>query len=297
VVHSLDFVLLHGYFDGPFLLAWSFDPWITTGLLLAVAVYWWAWRAVRATGERVPPSWYAWSYAGGMAALAFSLLGPLETYNENLFSLHMAQHLIIMQIAAPLLLLGRPVQLILRAMPPRKTKTTIGFLFGRNTTRYAILGVTAPITAFILFNGNMGFWHFPTFYDAAVRDGWVHHLQHALFAGFAMLYWWTIIDPVPRHHRLPELWAMGSVFLSMMIGSVIGAIITLSESVLYPFYLEAANPWGWSPLVDQQVGGLIMWVGSGMLYFAVLFVLVIQLLQRDEERANREVPQPATHSS
>jgi cytochrome c oxidase assembly factor CtaG len=149
--------------------------------------------------------------------------------------------------------------------------------------------VTAPIIAFVLFNGNLGLWHLPMFYDAALRGEWVHHFQHILFAGFAMIYWWTIIDPVPRHHRLLEVWAMGSVFLSMMISSIIGAIITLSNSVLYSFYLEAANPWGWSPLVDQQVGGLIMWVGSFFLYLIVVFALLAKLLQRDELNAELEV--------
>jgi putative membrane protein len=286
---SLLIALLHGYYDGPFLLAWDFDPLVTTGLLVAVSVYWWAWRRVQASGERLPPSWYAWSFAGGIGFLAFSLLGPLETYNENLFTLHMAQHLIIMQIATPMILLGRPVHLLLRAMAPRTTKQTVSFLFGKSGPRYLVLAVTAPIIAFVLFNGNLGLWHLPMFYDAALRGEWVHHFQHILFAGFAMIYWWTIIDPVPRHHRILEVWAMGSVFLSMMISSIIGAIITLSNSVLYSFYLEAANPWGWSPLVDQQVGGLIMWVGSFFLYLIVLFALLAKLLQRDELNAELEV--------
>jgi putative membrane protein len=285
---TLLLALLHGYYDGPFLLAWSFDPWVTTGLIAAVAVYWWAWRRVRQSNQPQPPTWYAVSYGGGVATLAFSLLGPLETYNEQIFTLHMTQHLVILQISAPLLLLGRPVQLILRALPRRTTKRTIGYLFGNPMPRRTVLAITAPITVFLLFNGNMGFWHFPGFYESALRDDWVHHLQHILFAGTAMLYWWVIIDPVPRHHRLREIWAMGSVFLSMMIGSIIGAVITLSESILYPFYLEAAHPWGWSPLLDQQIGGVIMWVGSGLLYFVVLFILALQLIQEDERETDRD---------
>lgn len=280
------FTLLHGYFDGPFLLAWSFDPFVTTSLIAAASVYWLAWRKVRAAGGIQPPTWYALAFASGILFLAFSLLGPLETYNEQLFTLHMSQHLVIMQVATPLLLLGRPAQLILRALPPRKTKRTVGFLFGKSNIRYAVIAITGPVVAFMLFSVNLGIWHLPSFYEAALTNDWIHHLQHLLFAGFSMLYWWLIIDPVPRHHRLPEGWAIGSIFLSMMIGSGIGAILTLSGSVLYPFYLEAANPWGWSPLVDQQVGGLIMWVGSFLLYAGFAIWLAAQFLQRDERNAD-----------
>jgi putative membrane protein len=286
---TLLLTLLHGYYDGPFFLAWTFDPFVTTGLLAGSTVYWWAWRRVRDSGGVQPPTWWAWAYAGGIASLAFSLLGPLESFNEQLFSLHMTQHLVIMQISAPLLLLGRPAQLVLRALPPQKTKRTVGFIFGKSNVRYAVIAISGPVVMFLLFNINLGLWHLPNLYEAALYNSWVHHLQHILFAGFALLYWWVIIDPIPRHHKLPEGWAVGSIFLSMMIGSGIGAILTLSGSVLYPFYTETANPWGWSPLLDQQVGGLIMWVGSFLLYAGVGIWLAAKFLQRDDENADMAV--------
>ncbi len=294
---TLLLTLLHGYYDGPFFLAWTFDPFVTTGLLAASTVYWWAWRKVRESGGAQPPNWWAWAYAGGIISLTFSLLGPLESYNEQLFSLHMTQHLVIMQISAPLLLLGRPVQLILRALPRRKTKTAVGFMYGKSNVRYAIIAITGPIAVFMLFNVNLGLWHLPNFYEAALENTWIHHLQHVLFAGFSVLYWWVIIDPVPRHHKLPEGWAIGSIFLSMMIGSGIGAILTLAGTVLYPFYGEVANPWGWSALLDQQIGGLIMWVGSFLLYAGVGIYLAAQFLQRDEANADKAVASSASGES
>jgi putative membrane protein len=292
--YALLLTLLHGYYDGPFMLAWSFDPLVTTGLLAASTAYVWAWRRVRVSSGAQPPAWHAWAYAAGIAFLAFSLLGPLETYNEQLFTLHMSQHLVIMQVATPLLLLGRPVQLILRALPPRSTKRTVGFVFGKGNVRFAVIAITGPVVTFLLFSMNLGLWHLPSFYEAALNNDWVHHMQHLLFAGFSLIYWWVIIDPVPRHHRLPEGWAIGSIFLSMMIGSGIGAILTLSGSVLYPFYQNVANPWGWSPLVDQQVGGLIMWVGSFLLYAAVGIWLAAKFLQRDERNADITVARNTT---
>jgi putative membrane protein len=287
--------LLHGYYDGPFFFAWTFDPLVTVGLIAAAVLYWKAWSRVQASGVRPLPRVYAVSFYSGLATVALSLLGPFETYNANLFMLHMSQHLILMQISAPLILIGRPVQVFLRALPPATTKRVVGSIFLRDWSRLTIVAITAPITAFVLFNVNLGFWHLPVYYEAAITNSWVHYLQHVTFFGFAMLYWWTIIDPVPRHHRLGTLLAMGSVFFSMMVGSIIGAIITLSDTVLYPYYLESLNPWNISALADQQIGGLIKWVGSSMLYFGVLFALVVRALKDDEERAeqfDREVLAP-----
>ena len=152
--------------------------------------------------------------------------------------------------------------------------------------RYAIIAITGPIIGFLMFSINMGLWHFPQFYEAALNNDLIHHLQHLMFAAFASVYWWIIIDPIPRHHRLPELWAIGSIFLSMMIGSVIGAILTLSNTILYPFYEHVTNPWGWSPLLDQQIGGLFMWAGGFVLYFIPAIILVVQFVKKDEETAD-----------
>lgn len=298
---SLDLfqMILHGgNHDGPFLLAWHFDPFISLVLLGATCTYYWAWLKVQQFTDQPMPASHAWYFGVGMATLAFSLLGPLESYNEQLFNLHMAQHIVLLQIAVPLMLLGRPVQLVLRAMPRQATKRTVRFLFGNRKMRYAVLGITAPVTGFLLFNITIGFWHVPQFYDASVRNDLVHNLQHVTFTLAAGIYWWTILDPIPRHHKLGELWSLASVFLSMMIGSIIGAILTLAQTVLYPVYQEAANPWGWDPLLDQQVGGLIMWVGSFILYFVVMGVLAIKLMHREDEESSsqsgQEQPAPTS---
>jgi cytochrome c oxidase assembly factor CtaG len=99
-----------------------------------------------------------------------------------------------------------------------------------------------------------------------------------------LLYWWAIIEPVPRHHKLRTGFALGSIFLSMLVAEALGAIMTLDGSVLYPFYNETRPLWGLSQLADQQYAGLLMWVGGGLLYLVILFAILIRSFGHDDYR-------------
>ena len=267
----------------PFLAAWSFDPLITVGLLLLAFGYGLALYQLRQRGRRPMPVWQPISFYAGWLTLVVALLGPLDSFNDELFSMHMLQHLALMQIAAPLILLGRPVQLILRALSPGSSKAVARFIGGRGAVRGLLTILAAPAVATILFNLNMVIWHVPNFYDAALSSDGVHALEHSLFLGLAFLFWWPIIDPVPRHHRAHPAWALGAVFASMVVGMGLGAILTLSHSIIYPSYLSTPKPWGLSPLDDQQIGGLSMWVGGGLLYMGILVAILIRTFGTGDE--------------
>jgi len=275
----------------PFPLAWSFDPVITVGLVAGVVLYTLALRRARAAGRRTPPTWQVASYYVGMFAVAFALLGPLDAFNSESFAIHMAQHLTLMQIAAPLILLGRPVQVFLRGVAPRRSGPVLRAVLRRRSARAVLTALTNPVLAFLLFNGAMVLWHLPTFYDAALRNDTVHEIEHLSFFGFALVFWWAIIEPVPRHHKLPVVWALASIFFSGLVATAIGAILTLAPSVVYPFYLHVTNPWGLSALADQQVAGLAMWVGGGLVYGAILLGMLMAALggEDDDEVATAEV--------
>ncbi|MBX6342598.1 MAG: cytochrome c oxidase assembly protein, partial [Thermomicrobiaceae bacterium] len=277
--------ILHGTANGPFLTAWTFSPAIVLGLLVAAVGYGLALRQLRRAGRREPPVWQPLCFYGGLLSLAVALLGPLDTFNDELFSLHMAQHLVLVQVAAPLLLLGQPVQLLLRAVPARRSRPVLRAVLRPGPIRWVLTALTNGVVAFLLFNGAMIIWHVPAFYDAALRSDAVHEFEHITFLVTALLYWWPIIAPVPRHHRLSPIAAMGSLFFTMSVSTAIGAILTLANSVLYPFYLTAAHPWGLTAETDQQIAGLIMWVGSGLLYFGVLLAMMIHTFGFEDREA------------
>ncbi len=275
--------LLHGTVTGPFLLAWDFSPPIVIGLLVGAIGYYLALHKLQQDNRSTPPTWQVLSYYGGLLAVAVALLGPLDTFNDELFFMHMLQHLALMQVAAPLILLGRPVQLALKAISVKRSGPILKTVLRRRPVRTALTLITTPLFAVLAYNANLVSWHVPGFYDAALRSDAIHEIEHLLFFGFALLFWWPIIDPVPRHHKMEKHWAIAAIFVTMVVGIGIGAILTLAPSVIYPFYLGTDKPWGLTPLADQQIGGLIMWVGGGFLYMLVLIGLLVSALGFEDE--------------
>src|SRR5690606_29969505 len=145
-----------------------------------------------------------------------------------------------------------------------------------------------PVPAFLLFNVVMVIWHIPRLYQAVLDNDLLHDAQHISFFVTAYLCWWLIVDPVPRHRKLPIPWAIGPLFLPAMIGSAVGAMLTLSESIVYEAYLNPSVVlWNLSSLNDQQIAGLIMWVGGGFLYFSIIFLLLIRMLGTGDSETNR----------
>jgi cytochrome c oxidase assembly factor CtaG len=241
-------------------------------------------RALVLRGARRPPLWQPLAFYLGLASAAIALLGPLDLYNDELLTMHMLQHLVLVQVTAPLLLLGRPVQVVLRGLPPQRVGDVTRAVLRPKWVRAALTALTAPLVVTMLHNGALVFWHFPRFYEASLYDDLVHELQHLSFFGTALLFWWPIIEPVPRHHKLPTLWAIAAVFATLVVSMSIGAIITLADRPIYPFYASVSMPWGLNALTDQQIAGLAMWVGGGFLYMGAIVALLAGWLREEERR-------------
>ncbi len=267
-------VLLHRFYDGPFLLAWDIEPYIALGLIFSAGLYALALRRSSSQGTRsVPRSWPVSFYAG-LVFFAFALAGPLHTYNENSFSLHMAQHVMMMLIAAPLLVLGRPVQVALMAIAPSRSGAVMRPVLRQGWVRSLLTVVTNPIVVVLLLNVNLVIWHLPAFYVAALESTLIHEIEHILFMGTALLFWWVIIDPVPRHHRVRPDLAIVLLFISGAVGDLVALYLIFAPEVIYPFYLGTETLWGMSQQADQRVGGVIMLVVGTMVYFGATFWLI-----------------------
>jgi cytochrome c oxidase assembly factor CtaG len=250
--------------------AWHLDPVVAALLGGAGVGYLLAYRAERAAGRTVPPGWAVGAFLAGLASLAFALLGPPDHFAAVSFAAHMVQHLLLTLVAPPLLLLGRPVQLLLQRLGPRYARPLLLPTLGRPRVRLLLAALTQPLTVLLLFNGSLLLWHHPALYQAALRDQTVHELEHASFFWTALLFWWVLIEPLPRRHRLSPTATLLVLFASWMLSDLLGAALTLAREPLYPLYAEAQSPWGLSPAADQRLGGLIMWVGGGGLFTALL---------------------------
>ena len=277
------FVVAHEVLAPPEALhAWTFEPWIVASLAVAVAIYaaglQRAWKSAGfGRGIRV---WQAAAFAAGCAAIVAALISPLDAISASLFSAHMAQHELLMVVAAPLLVLGTPLLAALWSLPSRFRKP-IADRVQSNGVRRAWRFATAPVTVWLLHAAALWAWHDPALYQAALSSEGIHALQHICFFATAALFWWGLAHG--RYGRLGYGAAVVYVFSTAMHSGVLGALLTLSPSLWYPAYAGTAAAWGLTPLEDQQLAGLIMWVPAGIL-FAVVGLLFFAAWIRSSER-------------
>ena len=282
--------------------SWTFQPLVVVGMCLGAWVYL---RGVRAAWRGRSPGrgirrGQVVAFAGGLAALAVALISPLDALSEDLLSAHMAQHLLLLMVAPLLLVLGSPVLSMTMAIPPAWRR--MGRRMARRPGVRAVgRALTHPLTTWLLALIALWAWHAPALYQGALQHEGIHLLEHASFLGTALLFWWTALQPSgPR--RLPRGADVLYVFTGSLPGAALGALFAFASAPLYPLYAVRVSVWGLTPLQDQQLAGVIMWIPSGVIYLGVsawLFVRWLGALDREQRRreARREpVRSPLTGS-
>lgn len=256
------------------------------------------WRRLRAAGHgAAAPGWRLAAYVAGLAALAGALLTPLDDLAAELFSAHMAQHLLLTMTAAPLLLLGNPLPIVLWGLP-RRARRALGRPLTRGHRLRAVLAaLTALPVAWLGHVATIWIWHLPSLYGAALAHEPVHALEHAMFFGTAILFWWPIIEPAPRVRRHA---ARGFKIVYLVAATAqnifLGMFLSLPERVLYPHYLETAAEHGVDALADQALAGGLMWGGSHMYLLPILLILYTFARESHSKGGSRppSEPPPAT---
>lgn len=257
---------------------WSLEPWSLALLLLFGAWYGLGlsalWRASGA-GAGVQRAQAACWWSGWML-LALALLSPLDVLGGELFWMHMVQHEIIMILAAPLMILGRPLPVLLWGMP-RAWRRKAAQLGHAKVWLACWQGISSPLTAWFLHAAAIWLWHLPSLFQAALENQAVHTLQHLSFFLSALLFWWSVLrHSASRAQLLPGL---VSVFTTAVHTSALGALLTFAGHSLYPVYATTAARWGLSALEDQQLGGLVMWVPGGLAYLVAAMLLMLRLFE------------------
>ena len=251
---------------------WSLEPTVVVGVFVLVAAYllWTGPRAPRRAGDVPVSGRQRAAFLGGCATLLVALGPPLDDWADHfLLSAHMVQHLLLTMLAAPLLLIGLPGW-VLEPLP----RVPVAGVVARVLTR--------PIVAFMIANLVFVVWHVPVLYNAALRSEPVHVLEHQLFLGTALLAWWPIVGPVAAWPRLSL--PLQCLYLAAMAlpGSVIGALITLADPGLYQPYDTAPRLFGMGLATDQELGGLIMWVGASSIYLLLITIVFFRWAAREE---------------
>jgi putative membrane protein len=210
-----------------------------------------------------------------------ALVSPLDVLSDILFSAHMTQHELLMVIAAPLMVLGRPLVVMLWAFRARERQRLTGW-----TRTPAVVrmwhGATGPVTVWVLHALALWVWHVPVLYEAAVRNDAVHIVQHLSFFGTAALFWWAIVHG--RYGRIGYGVAVLFVFTTALHSGALGALFTFGSQVIYPLYADRTSAFGVSPLDDQQLAGLIMWIPFSLTFLIVGLALFAAWLGESDRR-------------
>jgi putative membrane protein len=262
------------------LSGWTVYPGVLSGWLLLGAAYAAAAGPLRARlADAAPPGARRVAcFAAGWTLLFLALQGPLHDLSDTyLFSAHMVQHLVLTLLVPPLLLAGTPPGVLRAALrvPPLAA---------------AARAATRPLVAFGLYNALFALWHVPSLYDLMMRNHDVHVGVHLLFLVAATLLWWPVAGPLPELNRLSPGAQILYLFLAGIPMMALASLIALADEVLYTWYEAAPRLWGLSPLEDQKLGGLIMWVPGSLVLWSAITVVFFRW---SAARGREEGPVPA----
>jgi putative membrane protein len=273
-------ILSSGCFSGANIAGWTVDPAVigplALGFLLYLAGLIRLWRA--AGLGRGASFQQATLFGLGWLVMAGALVSPLHELSERTFAAHMAEHELVMAVAAPLLVLSRPLGVLLWAFPEswrrRVASTTalIAYLLGWDIW-------SRPLVATLLHAAAIWLWHVPAFFDAAVGNEAIHWLQHVSFFVTAMFFWWSLLSVRQRAGV-----AIAELFATAMHTGALGVLIATARQPMYPAQATVARAFGIDPLSDQQLAGLIMWVPGGTAYVVTGLALAGLWIVRSSRR-------------
>jgi cytochrome c oxidase assembly factor CtaG len=224
--------------------------------------------------------WQALAFFSGWLALAGALVSPLHWLGEHLFSFHMIEHEILMAVAAPLLVIARPIGAWLWSLP-RNLRVAVGRFLRKPAVSATWQWLSSGRNATLIHGVTIWAWHAPVLFDAAVAGVAVHRLQHLSFLLTAVLFWWSVFR---RSNTGLAAWHL---FVTMLHTSVLGALMALAPRVLYQAQTATAAMWGLTPLEDQQLAGLIMWVPVGTVYAGAALALTTLWIRHSGETGRR----------
>ncbi len=263
---------------------WSFDPVPAAALVLAAVLYL---GAARRVNQSQRPTWPWWKTAGflaGLATVAVAILGPFGVYDDTFFWAHMVQHMLLMMVGAPLIMLGAPVLLVLR-VSSRQTRHNwvVPLLHSRIVSALTNPVVTALLLAVVIMGT-----HFTGFFDYALRHPFFHnYVEHTLYLGAALLYFYPVMPGNPSRQRLAPGWRVLSLFLIMVPEAMTGFFIYSARYLLYPYYGVVSRPFGPGPLSDQRLAGGLMWSMSMVTDFVWVSVAVLEWLRSEQRKSYR----------
>jgi putative membrane protein len=275
----------------PGLWDWSFNPPLALILILAILYRLGARRTVSPLRTRAAQRVRGACFYAALAILAIALSSPLDVLAEQLFWVHMVQHILLMLVAAPLIVLAHPWIRLWRSLPlAARRRLARDFSHGRRTAPLRALAgfLGDPIPSFVVFSVVLLGWHVPAMFDATLRSETLHAIEHSLFFATAVMFWKQVVPSAPLRISLAAGQRVVYVIGAMIVSWILAVILALAPHALYaPYAHQPTRPGGISAIADQQLAAGIMWVPGSITFVIVIFVYVHGWLTPAEPAATR----------
>lgn len=274
------------------LAGWSLPAGLTAAVGVAILVYARGWLRLRRTRRGQFNAARLASFLAGAASLWIAVGSPLEELADRVLSAHMVEHLILMSVAPPLLLLGLPAVPLLRGLPRRLHPLLTGPLMRLRPLRAIARGLVALPVAWLAMNLTLLAWHVPAAYDLALDHPLCHDAEHLCFLSTSLLFWWTVVRPWPAARLLPHWGVLVYLVGADLVNTALSAFLAFSNRPAYPYYVAHPSPLAPDPLADQVLGAVVMWVFGSFAFLIPAAAITFTLLQphRMREGAARAVP-------
>jgi putative membrane protein len=258
-------------------IAWTFEPSVLIGVAALGVLYVLGWRRGRATGSAHKPGFGRLAlFALGLVTILAALVSPIDALGDQLLLMHMLQHILLLDFAPILLILG--LNKVLLRPVTRRVQTI---------ERRA--GVLAhPAFAVLAYAGFMWAWHIPAMYDLALRHTTIHAIEHVCFAVAGTLYWWHLLSPIRNRRRLGGMGPVAYMVSTKLLVGILGIVLAFAPASFYPFYQHHPHYWGLSPSEDQSMAGLLMALEQSIVMGIALVWVFVQMLGESEREAQRE---------
>ncbi|HJO16065.1 MAG TPA: cytochrome c oxidase assembly protein [Phycisphaerales bacterium] len=256
------------------LSSWTLEPWPLTLCVVAAIVYLRGWTGLRRTMPQQFPPWRPVAFVAGLLSCWIAIASPLDAFAGLSLQVHMAQHVLLMLIGPPLILLGSPGIPLLRGLPPAIRREWIGPFLASQGVRRGFHVLTHPVTGWVAFVAATWLWHLPALYELALRSDLWHEVEHAVFLSASLLFWWPVVQPWPSERVWPPIAIACYLLTAGLQGTIFSAIFVFFEQPIYNHYATTSPLLGMTVLQDQSAAGAIMWVGGGIAFIAAASILV-----------------------
>jgi putative membrane protein len=261
----------------------------TLALIAVEFVYLRGWYRLRNAIPRLLSVWRLAAFSCGMLALWAVVASPLAAMDHHLLTAHMAQHLLLMTVSAPLILLGTPLIVLLNGLPKPFALLVSGPVLDRAPLRTFGRIVTHPLLCWLAGTGTVIAWHTPALFELGMRSARWHEVEYACFFAAGILFWWPVVQPWPSLATRSNWGVPLYLFLATLPCDALSAFLTFCGRVIYPHYLSMDRPFNISPLGDQECAGALMWVWVTFIYLAPAALVTIQTLSPQRRTLSAEV--------